>query len=166
MNPASVSPGVLADMSAPDFYFAINAMFRHLHDREGKPALVRYWHKLGSDYYRARWETWKRGGAQAIADDWAAYFEHEPGAEVRTAFTADEAVLHVETCPAIKHLRANGRDIVPYFCEHCDHICGAMAEAAGFSFERTGGMGACTQRFVKLGTPDGRSPDHQPPEVG
>ena len=54
----------------------------------------------------------------------------------------------MKVCPAIKHLRDHGRDIVPYYCEHCDHICGAMAEAAGYAFERTGGMGACRQRFI------------------
>ena len=140
-------------MSAPDFYFAINAMFRHLHDRQGKPALVRYWRDLGRDYYRARWQGWRDGGAAAVAADWADYFSREPGAVVRTAVTGDEAVLHVDTCPAIAHLRANDREIVPYFCEHCDHVGGAMAESAGFSFERLGGMGACTQRFVQLRTP-------------
>jgi hypothetical protein len=30
-------------MSAPAFYFAVNALFRYLHDRYGKQALVGYW---------------------------------------------------------------------------------------------------------------------------
>ena len=55
----------------------------------------------------------------------------------------------MQVCPAIKHLRDNERDIVPYYCEHCDHICGVMAEAAGFTFGRTGGMGACKQTFTR-----------------
>jgi len=28
-------------MSAPDFYFAVNAIFRHLHDHYGKQVLIR-----------------------------------------------------------------------------------------------------------------------------
>lgn len=140
-------------MSAPDFYFAINAMFRHLHDRHGKAALVRYWRELGRDYYRGRWEGWREGGAAAIAADWSSYFEHEPNAAVRTTATDTEAVLHVDRCPAIAHLRVSGREIVPYFCEHCDHVGGSMAEAAGFAYQREGGMGSCVQRFVKLGVP-------------
>ena len=36
-------------MSAPDFYFAVNAMFRHIHDRFGKDELVAYWRSLVSD---------------------------------------------------------------------------------------------------------------------
>jgi hypothetical protein len=29
-------------MAAPDFFFAVNAMFRHLHDRHGMESLVNY----------------------------------------------------------------------------------------------------------------------------
>ena len=136
-------------MAAPDFYFAVNAMFRHLHDRYGKAALVRYWRDLGRGYYRRRWESWS--STEIVATDWQNYFGKEPGADVSVTVVGDAVELDVRVCPAIKHLRDNGRDIVPYFCEHCDHVCGAMAEAAGFCFERTGGMGSCHQRFVQLG---------------
>jgi hypothetical protein len=40
------------------------------------------------------------------------------------------------TCLAISAMYNNalddeGRPIVPYYCEHCDCVCGAMADAAG-----------------------------------
>jgi hypothetical protein len=139
-------------MAAPDFFFAVNAMFRHLHDRYGMDALVTYWHTLGREYYAARWNGWRQEGARAVAEDWRTYFANEPGAQVIVAMDGDSTVdLDVQVCPAIKHLRDHAREIVPYFCDHCDHVCGAMADAAGFSFERTGGMGSCRQRFVQLG---------------
>ena len=141
-------------MSAPDFYFAVNAMFRHLHDRYGKSALVDYWRGLGREYYRGRTERWRDGGPEAVAADWRDYFSREPQAEVDVSIEpGGRVLLDVRVCPAIKHLRDCGRDIVPYFCEHCDHVCGAMGEAAGLAFERIGGMGSCRQRFVPLGTP-------------
>ena len=142
-------------MSAPDFYFAVNATFRHLHDRFGKAALVDYWESLGREYYRGRAQRWREQGPAALADDWRQYFLNEPQADVEV-MAADSAVtLDVRVCPAIKHLRDSGREIVPYFCEHCDHVCGAMAQAAGYTFERIGGMGACQQRFVTLRTGGG-----------
>lgn len=137
-------------MSAPDFYFVNNAIFRHLHDRHGYDALVRYWRGLGTDYYRARSARWASAGPAALAADWQEYFLHEPQAEVDVHTDTRQTLLDIRVCPAIKHLRDNGRDIVPYFCEHCDHVCGAMAQAAGYSFQRTGGMGSCKQTFVKL----------------
>jgi hypothetical protein len=98
-------------MSAPDFYFAVNAIFRHLHDRFGKPALIEYWRRLGREYYAARVQRWKQGGADAIAADWEEYFSHEPGAQVQVHRpTAAVVELDVRVCPAIKHLRDNGRD--------------------------------------------------------
>lgn len=137
-------------MSAPDFYYVNNAIFRHLHDRHGHETLVRYWRELGSQYYRSRSAKWVTGGPSAIASDWREYFLHEPHADVHVSSDANQSVLDIRVCPAIKHLRDNDRDIVPYFCEHCDHVCGTMAQAAGFSFHRLGGMGSCRQTFVKL----------------
>jgi hypothetical protein len=137
-------------MSAPDFYFAVNATARHIHDQFGKDALVNYWQSLGREYYAARSERWREGGAQAIADDWAEYFLLEPNANVSTTVEQDAAHLEVRVCPAIKHLRDCNREIVSYFCEHCDHTCGAMAEQAGFQFVRTGGMGSCRQSFYPI----------------
>ncbi len=135
-------------MSAPDFYFAINATARHLHDEYGMPVLIDYWQSLGKEYYAARSVRWQKGGAAALAEDWREYFLHEPGAEVTVSVTPDEVLLDISVCPAIKHLRDSDREIVPYFCEHCDHTCGAMAAAAGYRFERSGGMGSCQQRFI------------------
>lgn len=138
-------------MSAPDFYFAVNAMFRYLNDTYGKPALEDYWRGLGREYYAPRVEKWKQGGLQTIAEDWREYFAKEPQAQVEiTTPDADTVAMEIKVCPAIKHLRDNQREIVPYFCEHCDHICGAMAEGVGMRFERTGGMGSCFQKFVRV----------------
>ncbi len=136
-------------MSAPDFYFAVNATFRHLHDCFGKEALVDYWRALGREYYRPRITCWKEGDLQVLAVDWREYFAAEPQAVVEVAVVGQAVELDVKVCPAIKHLRDHGRDIVPYFCEHCDHVCGAMAEQSGYAFQRHGGGGSCQQRFVR-----------------
>jgi hypothetical protein len=140
-------------MSAPDFYFAVNAIFRHVHDRCGKEALIEYWRGLGREYYEQRCKRWLDGGPDAIAADWRAYFAEEPQADVAVSTEQDGVLLDVRVCPAIKHLRDCGRDVVPYYCEHCDHVCAAMAEQAGYAFQRTGGMGACRQRFTRLAAP-------------
>ena len=115
----------------------------------GKEALVDYWRALGREYYRPRIDRWKEGDLQVLAADWREYFAAEPQAEVEVAVVGQAVELDVKVCPAIKHLRDHGRDIVPYFCEHCDHVCGAMAEQAGYTFQRRGGGGSCQQRFVR-----------------
>jgi hypothetical protein len=137
-------------MAAPDFYFAINATFRYIHGVYGKDALIDYWRRLGHEYDKRRIDHWRRGGLKAIGDDWRDYFAEEPQAVVDVAVTEDAVELDVKVCPAIKHLRDHHRNVFAYFCEHCDHVCGAMAEQAGYAFYREGGNGSCRQRFVCL----------------
>jgi hypothetical protein len=137
-------------MSAPDFYFALNAIFRHIHDRYGMPALTTYWQELGRSYNPGRLQRWRDLGLDEVAADWRRYFAAEPGADVQVEREGNTVRLDIRICPAIKHLREQQRDIVPYFCEHCDRVCGAMAGETGYRFERTGGMGACKQTFVRL----------------
>lgn len=144
-------------MSAPDFYFAVNAIFRHIHDRYGRESLIAYWRGLGQEYYRGRVERWKGGDLETLAADWREYFAAEPQAKVVVAVVEGGVELDVKVCPAIKHLRDQGRDIVPYFCEHCDHVGGAMAEAAGYLFQRQGGSGSCRQRFLRPSPPSKES---------
>lgn len=139
-------------MSAPDFYFAINDIFKHIHDRFGRDALVQYWRDMGRDHYAQRWQAWQRGGLPAIADDWRDFFQKEPGADVHITTTPDRVTLEIHTCPAIAHIRKHKRDLAPWFCQHCDVITSAMANPAGFAFARQGGGGSCTQHFTPLTT--------------
>lgn len=131
-----------------DFYFAINATFRFIISHFGYEKLKQYWSDIGSSYYKPVSENWRLGGLSAVADYWRAFFAAEPGASVEVTAPADEVRLEVRTCPIIKHLRDNGRDIVPCFCQHCYFVSEAMASPAGMTVRITGGNGSCTQRFI------------------
>lgn len=136
-------------VGALDFYLAINATFRFVLNRLGMEGLRRYWQDLGTRYHAPVIERWRGGGLATVADYWRAFFDAEPGAEVDVVRSADEVRLEVKTCPVIKHLRAQGRGIVPCFCQHCYYVSEAMAESAGLTVRVEGGDGACTQRFMK-----------------
>ena len=141
-------------VGAADFYFAINATFRFVLARFGADGLRKYWTDLGTQYFApvaARWET---GGLAAVADYWRAFFAAEPGAEVDVEQTAAAVTLDVKVCPAIRHLRENGREIVPCFCQHCYFISEAMAAPAGLTVRLEGGNGACRQKFLRRDAAD------------
>ena len=59
----------------------------------------------------------------------------------------------MRACPAIKWLAQAGREIVPYYCEHCYYVSTAIAEQAGMRFSMTGGGGTCHQVFSLKGDP-------------
>ena len=136
-------------VGAADFYTAINATFRFIFNRFGRDGLLRYWHELGTRYYAPVSQQWSKGGLQSVAEYWRAFFDAEPNAEAEVSLHANEVCVVVTTCPAIRHLRAQAREIVPTFCQQCYFVSDAMAEPAGMTVRVKGGNGSCVQRFIK-----------------
>lgn len=135
-----------------DFYFAINATFRFLLTRFGLGKLREYWTELGRAYYRPVSDRWKQRGLPAVAEYWRDFFAAEPGAEVAVTEHPGEVRVEVKRCPAIHHLREQGREIVPCFCQHCYFVSEAIAEPAGLTARVEGGAGRCVQRFLPRAT--------------
>lgn len=132
-----------------DFYFAVNATFRFILRHHGEEALRKYWRDLGGGYYKPVAERWLAQDLRGVAEYWRAFFAAEPGAEVEVTESAEEVRLEVKVCPAIRHLREHGREIVPQFCQQCYIVSEAIAESAGMTVRVCGGNGSCTQRFMK-----------------
>jgi hypothetical protein len=148
---AAVPPLPFTDskkVGAADFYFAINATFRFIREELGLEGLRHYWQDLGARYYAPVTAAWQRGGLPAVEAYWRAFFNAEPGAEVNVEVTSAQVSLEVRACPAFKHLRAHGRDIVPCFCQHCYYVSEAMASPAGLMVRIEGGNGSCRQTFM------------------
>ena len=136
---------------AADFYYAINATFRYLLQRLGPDGWRRYLTEMGRSYYAPVNLRWRNGGLPAIASYWRTFFAAEPGARVDVVEHADRVEVCVQECPAIKHLRAGGREIVRGYCQHCYHLGSARAESAGFVMRLSGGNGSCRHTFALPG---------------
>ena len=131
-----------------DFYYATNATFRFILGRLGTDGWRRYLEDLGRDYYAPANARWRQGGLPAVARYWRAFFAAEPGAKVTVTEHADRVEVAVLECPAIKHLRAGGRDIVREYCQHCYHLGQSRAAAAGLTMRLAGGNGSCCHTFA------------------
>lgn len=131
-----------------DFYYAINATFRFLIARLGAEGWRRYLTELGRGYFDPVNRQWAAGGLGAVARYWRAFFAAEPHARVDVIEHADRVEVCVHECPAIKHLRAGGRDIVREYCQHCYFVGSARAEAAGLVMRLAGGNGTCRHTFA------------------
>lgn len=136
---------------AADFYFGINATFRFIHDRLGRTAWLEYLSHLARVYFRPVNQAWREGGLAAVAAYWRAFFTAEPGGDVDVVASTDEVIIEVRRCPAISHLKASGRDIVPYYCEHCAILGAARAAEAGLSMNLSGGDGTCRHIYRRAG---------------
>jgi hypothetical protein len=134
-------------VSAGDFYFAINATFRFIHDTWGKDALISYWTSMAREYHAGVATCFQEGGPDEVRRYWADYFAHEPGGDVEVTQAQGVVEIDVRECPAIRWLRDGGREIVPYYCEHCHYVSTAIADQAGMRFRLEGGGGVCHQTF-------------------
>ncbi len=132
-----------------DFYFAINATFRYLMARQGHAGWRRYLEEMGRGYFAPVNRQWAQGGLNAVARYWRAFFAAEPGAVVEVVERPDRVELHVRECPAIKHLRAGGREIIREYCQHCFYLGAARAEAAGLTMRLSGGNGSCCHTYAR-----------------
>ena len=139
-------------VGAADFYFAINATFRFVLDRLGPAGLRRYWTELGTQYYAPVAAVWQRQGLPGVAAYWREFFAAEPGAEVQVWEDGERVVVDVAVCPALAHLRAQRRQIVPCFCQQCYFVNEAIAARAGLTVRVAGGNGLCRQTFFSRET--------------
>jgi len=135
-------------MAAGDFYFAVNATFRFIHDKWGEEALIDYWRSLGGEYYAFLADRFRTGGLDEVERYWREYFAAEPDGDVLVRRRGDEVEIEVRDCPAIRWLKEGGRSIMPLYCRHCDHVSTAIAERAGLVFRLEGGGGTCRQVFA------------------
>ncbi len=133
---------------AADFYYAINATFRFLLARLGRDGWQRWLESLGRGYYEPVNALWRQGGLPVVARYWRAFFAAEPGAEVEVREAEDRVEIEVRQCPAIKHLRAGGREIVREYCQHCYLLGSARAEASGLTMRLQGGNGRCLHTYA------------------
>ena len=132
-------------VGAADFYFAINATFRFVLKRFGMQGLRDYWADMGRDYFAPVAAQWRQGAGRAVATYWRDFFRAEPEAVVTVTEHTNRVEVEVHVCPAIRHLRANQREIVPSFCQHCFYVGDAMAGQAGMALRVLGGNGSCRQ---------------------
>ena len=136
-------------MAAPDFYFAINTTFRHIHRRYGEQGLRTYWQTLAREYFADVIQAFAQGGLNEVERYWREFFEIEPGGQVCVTQEDSQVVIDVAECPAIKHIKAHGREIMELYCQHCNVINTEMARGASLEFCMSGGDGACRQVFSK-----------------
>lgn len=136
-------------VGSADFYFAVNSTFRFILGRFGREGWIRYLSDLGHGYFSAVNSRWSQGGLPAVARYWRAFFAAEPGAVVEVVEQPDRVEVHVRECPAIKHLRAGGREIVSEYCQHCYYLGSARADAAGLTMRLRGGNGSCCHTFAR-----------------
>lgn len=133
-----------------DFHGAMSYGIDFIVKRYGLDGLREYLSGLTKSSYAPLVNDLRARGLVALREHWGHVFSVEEG-EFELRDEGDVLVLDVKTCPAIVHMKAQGYDISPYFCEHTrmlnEAICGEAGYACSVEYDQEAGQ--CVQRFWK-----------------
>lgn len=136
----------------PDFHGALSCGIEYLHTQYGAEAVRDYLRTFARTYYAPLREAIRARGLVALKDHFEALYRAE-GGEVVFTLTADELVIRLAACPAVRHMRSKGDVVARLFDETTRTVNEALCEGSPYGAElmaydqETGGN---VQRFYKL----------------
>jgi hypothetical protein len=124
-------------ISCTEFIPAYNELFKFLHDRGGKMAVIRFWEQLSDSFLTNLRQLAIEKGLEGCYDYWSHTLSEE-AADFRMTLDEEEGLFTIEMyhCPSMGRLLKT-EHIVPYpaYCEHCDLLYRRVLEPLGFDYD-------------------------------
>lgn len=137
-------------ISCTEFIPAYNELFKFLHNKGGKQAVVRFWESLSDNFLNNLRDLAGSKGLDGCFEYWS-YTLTEEAADFRMTLDEDKGVLEIE----MRHCPSKGRlieieHIEPYehYCEHCDTLYRRALEPLGFDYDIE--LSRCKDAICKL----------------
>lgn len=137
----------------PDFHSSMNNGIDYLGENFGLEEVTEYLKLFTHHVYHPVLTAIQEKGLKAIEEKILDTYAAEKAADaVTTTLTGDELNVEVKYCPAVKHLRATGREVSKWFPDTTTVVMAELAAAGGYAFcqesydEQTG---AAVYRFHK-----------------
>jgi predicted ArsR family transcriptional regulator len=128
-----------------DFHGSMNAAVEYVGRRYGREGLRAVFRATAQQVYRSIYEGLKRGDWDELVEHWRYFMERE-GADFAVRITEEAAVLTVEKCPAVAHLRKLGLTPSEFFCDQTVLLNEAWCEGTPFeAVTEITGEGRCVQ---------------------
>lgn len=117
-----------------EFILAYSELFKFLHERHGRGAVVRFWEELSDEYLKNLRDLARTRGLQGLRIYWTHTLEEE-GAEYDMYMTPDTFTIEMHRCPSVAKLR-RARHITPYrhYCDHCDVLYARVINDYGMCY--------------------------------
>lgn len=120
----------------PDFHSSMNMGIHYLGEKYGEASVNEFLEIYTEHVYGRMLEEIKKNGLSAIADKISADYSKEKATDaVELNLTEKELSVKVNYCPAVKHLRATGRDVSPWYRFTTESIMKKLAAVAEVSFK-------------------------------
>lgn len=124
-------------ISCTEFIPAYSELFKYLHERGGKDAVVRFWQRLSDSFLNNLRDLAARKGLAGCFEYWSHTLTEE-AADFRMTIDEEKGEFTIEMrhCPSMGRL-LEYEHIEPYeyYCEHCDTLYRRVLEPLGFTYE-------------------------------
>ncbi len=119
-----------------DFHSSMNMGIHYLGENYGLTVVEDYLARYTKNVYRKEIADIEKGGIDAIADKICDTYEKEKSPDaVELVRDGARLTVNVKYCPAVKHLKATGRVVSPWYRYTTEVVMETLAKAAGASFK-------------------------------
>lgn len=119
-----------------DFHSSLNMGIDYVGKEHGKDALIAYLTRYTLNVYKAVIKEMESDPLQAIENKIRDTYKLEKAEDALTIVNDGKTLsVAVSYCPAVKHLRATGRDVSEYFSYSTEIVMRTLAKQGGLGFE-------------------------------
>ena len=121
-------------ISCTEFIPVYNELFKFLHKKYGKKAVVDFWKYISDEFLKNLDKLVKEKGIGGMAEYWTHTLTEE-GAEYTMSVGRDYFEIYMKKCPSVDILNRKGLRKYPFYCEHCDVLYRRVIEKYGFRYK-------------------------------
>ena len=143
-------------ISCTEFIPAYSELFKFLHNKGGKEAVVRFWEILSDSLLGNLRDLAAKKGVAGCFEHWSHTLSEE-AADFRMTLDEKNGVfeIHMRYCPSMGRLMEL-EHIEPYqwYCEHCDILYRRVLEPLGFEYEIDLSQCSSAECMIKVNWPN------------
>lgn len=118
----------------PDFHGALSCGIEYLHTHYGAEAVRDYLRTFALTFYAPLRAELMSRGLDALKDHFETLYREE-GSETVFTLSADELVIRVAACPAVRHMRTKDYPVARLFHETTRTVNEALCEGTPYTAE-------------------------------
>ena len=119
----------------PDFHSSMNMGIHYIGETYGLDGVNEYLTRYANNVYNKLVCEIKNEGLSAIERKIVDTYEKERATDALTVVKNENSLtVKIAYCPAVKHLRATGREVSPWYRYTTEYVMPVLAEAAGAGF--------------------------------
>jgi len=119
---------------AKEFILAYNELFKFLHRKYGKKAVIDFWIYISDNFLKNLDKLVKEKGIAGMAEYWTHTLTEEK-AVYTMSVGPDYFEIFMKKCPSVGILNKKKVKKYPYYCEHCDVLYKRIIEKYGFVYK-------------------------------